>query len=195
MLSARRKAQFGLSAAGLVLGVCVAALIHGAHAQPLPFVTAGVKAPDFALSEGGDSSITLWGFRGKTVVLFFGSTQCPVSAEYNTRVTQLAREYIDNPRVQFLAINVTTTACDPAEVHHDPKVLNRFYPTLCDEKSRVADLYSVTQTPEFVIVDPAGMVRYRGAFDDNENEKLAAHHYCADAIRDIVGATATVALK
>lgn len=195
MLSPRRKAQLGLCTAVLTLGGFFAALVAGTFfSEPIPFADVGYSAPEFSLPNTEGTTMQLRDFRGKTVVLCFGSTRCPKTTDYNSRVGSLARQYSADPRVQFLAVNVSTTSIDPSEVRVDARLSDRSFPTLIDERARVAELFSAAHTPQFVVIDPQGVVSYHGDFDDNTDPKRVTRQFCADAIRSLIGASLNTTL-
>ena len=197
MLSVRRRAQLGLFAAFLVLGGSVATLLLAPrYSKPVAVADVGTAAPDFQLEDVDGRSVTLSKHRGRAVVLFFGSVNCPKTNEYNARVARLAKSYANDDRVQFLAVDVTTGTepLDRRLLKLDTTVAERAFPTLVDEKGAVAGRYSATETPTFVVLDPHGVVRYRGAFDNNADLAFATQHFCAAALGDVLGVpTATLA--
>ncbi len=195
MLSARRKAQLGLCSALLVLGLCFCALIAGTFfAEPIPFAEVGVDAPQFTLPNTDGANVQLSDFSGKTIVLCFGSTRCPKTNDYSARVASLARQYSADPRVQFIAVNVSSTPVDPAEVRVDARLTERNFPTLIDDRGRVADMFSAANTPQFVVIDSRGVVSYRGAFDDNTDPKRVTHEFCREVLASLIGSPANPAV-
>jgi hypothetical protein len=64
----------------------------------------------------------------------------------------------------------------------------RPFPTLIDDHGAVAARYSAWPKPFLIVIDPRGQVRYRGAFDDNRDSAFVTQNYCADALREVLGA-------
>ena len=195
VLSPRRSAQLGLTAAFTVLTLSVSALLLvPRYSRPIATADVGTVAPDFRLLDTDGRPVTLSALRGQAVVLFFGSLHCPKTADYNDRIDRLAKRYAADSRVKFLALDVPT-AGDAADAENervrvrvDANVVGRPFPTLLDDHAAVAARYSATDTPLFVIVDPRGVVAYRGAFDDSQDLAFATKHFLSDALADVLGA-------
>jgi peroxiredoxin len=192
LLSPRRRAQLGLAAAGVVLALSVATLlIVPRYSRPIAIADVGTRAPDFQLLDVDGRPVKLSEYRGQAVVLFFGSLHCPKTADYNDRVDRLARQYAADSRVKFLALNVPQSgdrADAPVRVRVDANLVGRPFPTLLDEHAAVATRYSVTELPTFVVIDPDGIVTYRGAFDDSQDIAFATHPFVPNALREVLGA-------
>ena len=197
MFSARRRAQLGLFAAMVVLTAGMATLIVAPRrSKPVAVADVGTIAPDFQLEAADGRAFTLSQHRGQAVVLFFGSVNCPRTAEYDARVERLARAHAADARVKVVALDVTSRAepLDRTMLRLDPKLTQRSFPTLFDDKGVVANRYSATDTPTFVLIDPHGVVRYRGAFDNSAELAFATQPFVAGALADVLGTpTAAVA--
>ena len=190
MISVRRRAQLGLLAAVAVLVAGMATLlVKPRYSRPVAVADVGTVAPDFALEDVDGRTITLSAHRGQAVVLFFGSVDCPRTAAYDGRIERLAKAYEHDARVAFLALDVTprADAIDRRLLRHDPKVAARAFPTLLDDRGAVASRYSATATPTFVVIDPHGVVRYRGPFDDSADLAFATQAFCPEALGDVLG--------
>lgn len=186
MLSPRRSAHLGVVAGSVLLVANMTALIlTPMHYKPVPRADVGTLAPDFTLADAQGRSVALASLRGQAVVLCFTSLHCPISSAYAARINSLARSYANDSRVQFLALNVDSDTT-PIQVRVDAKITGRPFPTLIDEHSRVAEAYSALPSPTFIVVDPQGIVRYRGPFDDSVTESSVIQHFCADTLRDLV---------
>ena len=181
--AARRCAQLGVVLAFIVLFASIAALVLiPRYSKPVGVADIGTTAPDFELHDTQGRTIQLAGCRGQAVVLFFCNAFPTPQEDYTPRVAQLAEQYQGDGRVQFLAI---AAAGDGAEAAH------RTFPTLIDDHGAVAARYSAYPKPFLIVIDPKGQVRYRGAFDDNHDTAFVTRNYCADAVRDVLGAPET----
>jgi alkyl hydroperoxide reductase subunit AhpC len=197
-LSTRHFAQLGLAAAFVVLTMSVATLVLVPRfSKPLGVADVGTVAPDFELTDVHGAMVSLSDFRGQAVVLFFSSLKSSASVQYEERVERLAHSYDTDNRVKFLAINVGDGQhIDPILLHLDERLAARSYPTLLDDKAFVASRYSATATPMMVVIDPHGVVRYRGPFDNNADLAFASHSFLTDALQDVLERTTmTVASK
>ena len=57
------------------------------------------------------------------------------------------------------------------------------HPVLLDESGKVGRSYGATATPTIVVIDPTGVVRYKGALDDAPmGEGGAGKVYARDAL-------------
>jgi peroxiredoxin len=187
MCSTRRCAQLGLVAAAFVLFTAMATLLLvPRYSRPVAAADVGTAAPDFQLNDRQGHSITFSKERGHAVVLFFAPADPIQSSTYSGRIETLARRYAADQRVKFFAFNVPSDdqiALPAFDAQTDATV-----PTLIDSKGVVATRYSAPpQAPLFVVIDPAGIVRYRGPFDDHIDLAFASRFYCAEALGEVLG--------
>jgi len=191
MLSVRLRAQLGLFAAFVVLAAAMATLLVKPRVtRPVAVADVGTIAPDFQLEDVDGRTFTLSRHRGQAVVVFFGSVNCPRTADYNARVDRLARSFGNDARVKFVAVDVTPRGrqvIDRQVLRLDPAVAARPFATLLDVNGAIADRYSAKQTPTFVVLDAHGVVRYRGPFDNSPDLAFATQRFCADALADVLG--------
>ena len=204
VLSPRRSAQLGLAGAFTVLALSLSALLLvPRYSRPIAAADVGTVAPDFRLLDTDGRAFTLSALRGQAGVLFFGSLHSPETADYNDRIDQLAKRYAADSRVKFLAVDVPGSgdagaaaaaedgALDRLRVRVDANVIGRPFPTLVDDHAAVAARYSAQDMPLFVVIDPKGVVAYRGAFDDSRDLAFATKHFLPDALADVLGAPAS----
>jgi cytochrome oxidase Cu insertion factor (SCO1/SenC/PrrC family) len=180
MGSAHRRAQLGLAAAAFVLVAATATLlIKPRYSRPVGVADVGTVAPDFQLRDREGAWVTLSELRGQVEVLCFG--------EGDTRVDHLARQYADDPRVKFLSLTADPAAAAPAD--------KSSFATLNDDHGAVAARYSVKPAERtFVLLDPHGVVRYRGPFADGNELAFTTRRYVPEVLQDVLGApTATLA--
>lgn len=192
MLSPRRTANAGLAAAAVVACACVAVLAAGASGDQRRLAGyPGSDAPDFALPDAaapaGARAVRLADYRGSVVVAYFCSIRCPASNAYHERVAELAARYGTGGRVRFVAIHTGGGAAAPDEVAVQSAAAGLRFPHLLDADGSVARRYVVTRTPTFLVIDPSGEVRYRGALDDNPHRALVTRGHLDDAIRAVLG--------
>jgi cytochrome oxidase Cu insertion factor (SCO1/SenC/PrrC family) len=197
MNSARGRAQIGLFAASVVLaGAMSTLLLAPRYSKPVAAADVGTLAPDFQLEDVDGRTFTLSQHRGQAVVLFFGSVNCPRTADYNDRVERLARMYASDDRVRFFALDETsrTQPIQRQSLRIAPQVAARAFPTLIDTQGKVANRYSANETPTFVVLDAHGVVRYRGPFDNSPDLAFATQPLCAAALADVLGGAPTSAV-
>jgi peroxiredoxin len=126
----------------------------------------GVKVAGFSIADTDDRVHTLEEYSGKILVLEFWSFKCPVALSYNERLAELQSRY-RNRGVAFLAIASNKNE-SPVEVKRNRENLKLPFPVLLDRDGAMADRLGATYTPSIVILDGAGMLRYRGAIDNNK---------------------------
>jgi len=174
-------AQVGVLLAFVLVFASVATiLLVPRYSRPVSVADIGTTAPDFQLHDTKGHTIDLAACRGQAIVLFFCHSFPPPQEDYSPRVNQLADQYKSDGRVQFLAIAPAGEELASAG--------DRSFPTLIDDHGAVAARYSAYPKPFLVVIDPRGQVRYRGVFDDNRDIAFVTQNYCADALRDALGA-------
>ena len=186
MSSSERHARIGLAAVAFVFLLAMGILSSKAIDRHVEHANA---APDFSLPDLDGKTVSLTDIRNKTAVLVFWSARGPVSNEYSQRIIRLASNYANDSRVAFLAIDATVSTVEPSVIDGlrvFKNVIGQTFPMLIDPGAKVAERFDVQVTPTVLVIDPRGQIRYRGAFDDNQNEKLASKHYCADALTSLL---------
>jgi hypothetical protein len=149
--------------------------------------TPAARAPSEARLEGTDGAlhaIVPQEEGAYTVVIFF-SPDCHVLAAHDERLRKLVTDYA-SPRVRFLAVDPEVDATverdrSLAETRRYP------FPILIDRGADVARSLGATYAGHTVIVDHAGVVRYRGGIDSDRvrlrDDRTA---YVADALTDLL---------
>lgn len=193
MASARWAPRLGLASAVIVAAGCIAVLAtHAAEDRRLHATQPGAAAPDFVLpiiSAGDRSSgqtFRLADQKGSVVVLYFCSTRCPVSNDYEQRVIELQSRLAGDARVRFVAVHTGYPPAAPGDVAGRSLAAGQQFASVIDVDGAIATRYSVRCTPTFFVIDTFGGIRYRGAFDDNRNAQQAAAAYLEDAVRQVL---------
>ncbi|MEP6756450.1 MAG: redoxin domain-containing protein [Chthonomonadales bacterium] len=180
-------------AAPLFVGLCAVGISAMAvTADKVPDVaTVGKPVKAFTLKDvmtdlkpgmKADSAMVALGkFKGKKeVVLFFMSEQCSVTWRYEKRMGKLMH---DMAKKDVAFVGLRCSATDTAEsIRKFAETRNFAMPVLNDDKGEVAKYFSVIQTPTFVVIDKAGVLRYRGSFDDNPEDAAAKKPYLRKAV-------------
>ncbi len=107
-----------------------------------------------------------------TAVLFI-SAICPVSNAYNDRMTEIYKKYSARG-VQFLFVNANANE-KPAQIEEHREAAAYPFPIFLDKNNAVADRLGAQMTPEAVVLDSRGEVRYRGFIDDAKNPARVIH--------------------
>jgi alkyl hydroperoxide reductase subunit AhpC len=149
----------------------------------------GEPAPAFTAVDTRGASHSLAAYRGRWVVLEWFNHACPFTKKHykaldggpgNSQAMQ--RDYAN--RVVWLSVVSSapgkqgfTTAEEADELTREkgaaPTAVVR------DTAGAIGRLYGATNTPQYAIIDPQGVLRYAGAIDDNPSSSA----------RDIAGAT------
>lgn len=119
----------------------------------------------------------------EAAVLLFLSTVCPISNAYSDRIKGLMARYAGKP-VRILLVNANDNETVD-EVRAYARDVAFTVPLFKDWSNVVADRFDARMTPEAVVVDKAGAVRYQGAIDDAKNParvKVEAVRLTVDAL-------------
>jgi peroxiredoxin len=185
-LSQGRRAHIGLVAASVVLCAAISALLLvPRHSRAVKVADVGTDAPDFQLPDLAGRPVTLSSLRGQAVVLFFAAMNSPATMQYRERVDRLVQTYAGDGRVAFLGVNVPSHEPSAAPVAYPPLAEPNF-PMLFDRNAQVATHYSARTLPIVVVIDPRGVVRYRGPFDNNPDAAFATHSFAAESLRHVL---------
>jgi len=197
----------GISLFALLVMGAISATADDKKAAPQPgsaTVAAGAEigkpAPDFTLKDIDGKEFKLSSFKGKTVVLEWINSECPV-CQRHYKDKSMANTYN-----QFKTQNVVWLAIDSnnfAQTKKDAitkwwKDQGTPFPYLLDAPGTVGKLYGAKTTPHMFVIDPKGTLAYAGAIDDNNNgDKTKPQNYVADALTAITkgSAVATATTK
>lgn len=162
------------------------ALLAALAAATAPGALVGKPAPAIQISDGEGGDLSLAALRGRVVVLVFVGARCPVSGAYAERLKVLADEFAG--RVTFAGIDSTPATATEVKEHAARKGFP--FPVVKDDARAVADRYGVTKVPQVIVVDPAGMVRYRGRIDNSQDESRVERRELKDALSAIAAGQA-----
>ena len=166
----RRKMWIGLPVMGLATLAAAAAWGAGPNggANSAPKTTAGAKN---AIGKLAFSDLTGKNYSAQDIaahkasVFLFISGQCPVSNVYTPRMNALAAAYSTRD-VQVFAI-YSDRQESASDITHHAKAHGLTFPVVKDSSNVLADRLGARMTPEAIVVDAGGAVRYRGRIDDN----------------------------
>lgn len=104
---------------------------------------------------------------GKVTAVIFISAVCPISNDYNDRMSVIYRDYsVKGVQLVFVNANGNET---PAEVLEHAKAAEFPFPVFTDPKNALSERLAASVTPETFVFDREGSLRYRGAIDDARN--------------------------
>lgn len=157
----------------------------------VPGLRPGAKAPDFSLPGVDGRTYGLGSFKdAKALVVFFTCNHCPYVQAWESRFVEVQRDYAGKG-VRLVGINSNDETKYPeddfAHMKARAKVQGYNFPYLRDESQAVAEAYGPVSTPDFFVLDPQRVVRYRGRLDDNhQDSKKVAKRFLRDALDDVL---------
>jgi len=102
---------------------------------------------------------------GKTNVLFFVSSDCPVSNSYAPEIQRLCNEYgMKGIACQLVYEDVGLDTTSMRKHLHEYRYDGM--PAVIDGNRKIANRSRATVTPEAVVIDSRGEIRYRGRIDN-----------------------------
>jgi peroxiredoxin len=144
----------------------------------------GEKVTGIILTDAEDKVHRLDDYSGKILVLEFWSFKCPVTLAYDERLAALQSKYRDRG-VVVLAVASNKNE-SPVEIRRNKENLKLPFPVLLDRDGALAEKVGATHTPSLVILDGAGVIRFRGAIDNNkrvgERERVPYAEEALDAL-------------
>lgn len=185
----RREILTVLAAAAAAAGVAQTAATPAA-ANP----QTGTPAPDFTATDSKGKLQALAAYKGKTVVLEWTNHECPYTVKHYATGNMQA---LQKAATDSGAIWLTVVSSRPGTQGHvnaleadqltDARKAN---PTavLLDPRGNLGRLYDARTTPHMYIIDPAGMLVYMGAIDDQPTANHASVKTARNHVRDALDA-------
>jgi peroxiredoxin len=168
LISRRAALSSALAATSLTL------LPRGVLAAP----AVGALAPDFELPDQDGVARKLSGYRGKVVVLEWTNHDCPyVRKHYNSENMQALQNDAGKRGIVWLTIASSPKGEQGYVTGAEAKALTekrKAAPTtvILDHASKAARLYQATTTPQMVVIDAQGVLRYYGGIDSIRSSRL-----------------------
>lgn len=154
----------------------------------------GDVVSDFSLKNVDNKNVSLAQYNSaKGFIVVFTCNSCPVSQKYESRVSQLDKEF-SSQGYPVLAISSNDIKVKPEdsfeEMQKKAKSEAYTFPYLYDESQAVAKRFGATNTPHVYVLAKEGdklVVKYIGAIDNNtEDASKADKKYVADAIYSLL---------
>jgi hypothetical protein len=126
----------------------------------------------------------------KAQVLFFLSAECPISRFYAQEIQRICREY--GTRGVNCALIYEDLPVNAAAIRaHLDEFGYRGIPAVTDGTGKIATQVNATITPQAVVIDRAGKIRYRGRIDNfyadlGKPRRAATVHDLRDALDAVV---------
>jgi peroxiredoxin len=125
----------------------------------------GAQRPQFALRDTRSLVHSTEEWNGKkAIVVFFTTTDCPLSNNDVPEMNQTRRDYVSKG-VAFYAVQADTTIADPDVVQH-AKEYQFSFPVLFDPHQILARMTGATTIPSAALLTPDGTLLYLGRIDN-----------------------------
>ncbi|MBX6313866.1 MAG: redoxin domain-containing protein [Isosphaeraceae bacterium] len=165
-------------------GLCAVLLLAGVarveSGEPSPVAGRELRGPE-------GRKVALEAPKGGATALVFYSTECPISNAYSPTLNALAAEF-PAARLKLVGVCVDPDLSD-AEVARHAKEYDLKFPVACDRRGTLARKLGVKVTPEAVVLDDRGQVRYRGRIDDQFARRgVKTTHPETHELRDAIAA-------
>ena len=166
-----------------ILRATAIALLTGlsASAGPAPI---GAPAAAFSLKDIRGNRASYSPHDGRITVIVFISTRCPMSNAFNARINSLYTEF-SRRGVKFLVVNSNADE-SLDEVRHHAERMEYDFPVYKDENNVIADLFGAIATPDSVVLDEKGMVRYHGIIEDGANPQRSTKRPLRSALEAVI---------
>jgi hypothetical protein len=140
-------------------------------------------APDFALPDLDGNLHHLSDYRGRIVIVNFWSAECPLSAQADA----LLLPWLAGWGERVACLVVACNANEPPQLLAEQARERGIRPVLAGAGSGVADAWGAETTPHIFVVDPSGILRYRGAINDlTFRQRTATHQYLQEAVESLL---------
>lgn len=168
----------------IAFGIALAAATLLGAVAPLRI---GDKAPDFTAVDENGVQHSLGEYIGKAVVLEWTNSECPfVERHYQSGAMKKLAAALGAKHVVWLAVNSTSTNT-PADTRAWKKEQGFSYATIQDPDGDIGHLYGAKTTPHMFVIDAKGMLRYRGAIDDDpQGKKPEPKNYVDSAVQALL---------
>ncbi len=171
----------------IAFGIAVAAVALLGAVAPLKV---GDKAPEFTAMDENGVSHKLAAYKGHAVVLEWTNSECPfVERHYESGAMKKLAAALGAKDVVWLAVNSTYTNT-PDDTKEWKAEQGFSYATLQDPDGNLGHMYGAKTTPHMFVIDAEGILRYRGAIDDDPNGKQAApKNYVDSAVQALLASS------
>jgi len=139
----------------------------GSSGKILTGVNEGNEAIAFSGTTRTGRDFELETHRGKPVVMIFWASWCGPCMQEIPHINALVKEYGDG--VQIMGINMSEAK---AKVYMTQKKMGMNYETVMDPKGEIANAWRVRKLPLMVVVDKAGVIRFRGIGNEQKLKNL-----------------------
>ena len=122
--------------------------------------------------------------KAKATVFVFASPSCPVSGKYGGRIVKEYQTW-QNKNVRFFWVS-SGGKLDAKAAQKDARARGVTFPVVSENVIALADRLGANITPEAVVLDNAGVVRYIGRIDDNSDAAKVTRRDLNRALTSVV---------
>jgi peroxiredoxin len=154
----------------------------------------GKAAPNFSLSDTTGKTRSLADFKGKYVVLEWYQPDCPfVRKHYRSGNMQSLQKDYTGKGVVWLTIDSSAPGEEgnyPAEKLNEIAKQDSAARTalLVDPTGTVGQTYGAKTTPDMYVIDPSGILLYKGAIDNKRSTDLADIKTATNYVKGVLDA-------
>jgi peroxiredoxin len=128
----------------------------------------GDRVPDWSAKDENGVEHRLSQYAGHALVLEWTNSECPfVERHYQVGTMKQLAAVLGAKDVVWLAVNSTYTNT-PGDTKAWQKEQGFTYATLQDADGKLGHLFGARTTPHMFVIDAQGVLRYRGAIDDDQ---------------------------
>jgi peroxiredoxin len=156
----------------------------------------GKTAPNFTLPDTNGKKVSLANFKGKYVVLEWYNPDCPfVGKHYKSGNMQGLQKEFTSKGVAWITID---SSAPGEEGNYPPDKLNEISARdgaartalLVDPDGKVGRTYGAKTTPDMYVINPDGILVYKGAIDNkrstNQADVKTATNYVKSALEEVM---------
>lgn len=148
-----------------------------------PLAQLNQPAPDFLLADFDGVLHRLSELAGRIVIVNFWSAECP----WSERVDQYLLPLVKGWGEQVALLTVASNAHEPLDLLRQVVAERNIPFVLHDLEQVVAGLYGALATPHLFVIDAAGVLSYRGAFDDvTFRQRIPTRGYLNQAVEALL---------
>ena len=131
--------------------------------------TGALGGPDVRIRAIDGTMLTPFAPSGTAGVMFFVATDCPISNSYAPEIQRICRDYAARGvgcSLMYEDVETTPAHLDDAVRRHLVEYKYENVAAAVDRSRVVANEARATVTPQAVVVDRTGTIRYRGRIDN-----------------------------
>jgi peroxiredoxin len=174
-----------------LVSIVLAFVSTAAYAEPI----LDKPAPLFSGTAADGTTVKLADLQGKTVVLEWTNHECPFVVKHyeSGNIPGLQKDAVAKGIVWLQVIssgpgkegNVNGETAQKLNAHRGATPTN----TVLDNDGSIGKLYGATNTPQFFIIDPQGVLVYKGGIDSipsaDQSDIVKAKNYVSAALADL----------